>query len=318
MTRGIRLVAAIACLFGLTICAQAQAPANSCSLAKVTQLPLGENRGWFTTTVRINDHPVVMVIDTGAAHTAVSPELVKQLHLPQDRHSKLIVHGVGGDRQAAYPVIAHAFRAGAGHLVDYEMLVANVVEPGAKLGPDVPQGLLGIDLLSDYELEFDFPNRTLTLYTPSNCSGNFVPWSGPFEAIQGKRQLDGILFVPVSLNKESINAVIDTGSSSSSIGADTAHALGVSDDALKRDRAIKAFGINGIAVRSYRHRFDSFTLGRTTFLEAPLFVQDDNYGVLQMLLGMDVLRRYKLWLSFKTEQAFLQVPPPAHQKTTPQ
>src|ERR1700742_1330617 len=119
-------VAAAASLFGLTLCAQAQQPGNACSLASVMRMPLDVSGAWFTTTAAINGHPVVMLIDTGAAHSAISPELAKQLHLPEDRHTKIVIHGVGGDMKAAHPVIAHSFRAGRGNLVDYEMVVANV------------------------------------------------------------------------------------------------------------------------------------------------------------------------------------------------
>jgi clan AA aspartic protease (TIGR02281 family) len=318
MTGGIwphaRLFATLAGLLGLTVCVQAQVPAKACLLSKVTDLPLDETAGWFSTTVRINDHPVVMLIDTGASHSTISAEVAKQLHLPEDRRNKITVHGIGGDMKAAHPVIAHSFQAGAGHLVDYELSVTYF----AKGRPGMPEGLLGLDLLSDYELEFDYPNRILTLYTAENCSGNFVPWTGHFDAIQGKRQLDGRLFIPVRLNKEAINAVIDTGAHSSAIGIDTAHDIGVPDEVLRLDRSTNSFGAPGVPVRAYAHRFDSFTIGEATFQRVPLFVQDQRFGVEQMLLGMDFFRRRKLWLSFKTEQIFVQPAPPAHEQAAPQ
>jgi len=317
MTGGIRLrllLAAIASLLGLTVCAHAQVPANPCSLGFVTRLPLNESTGWFTTTVRINDHPVIMLVDTGAAHTAISPELAKQLRLPQDRRTRLTVHGVGGNMKAAHPVIAHSFQAGKGHLVDYELMVANISGPSGKDKPDAPEGVLGLDLLSYYELEFDFPNRTLALYTPSNCSGNFVPWTGRFDVIAGKRQLDGQLFIPVSVNRQAINAVIDTGATRTALGIDTAHDVGVSEAELRMDRPASTVGANGVPVRTYQHRFDSFTVGQTTFHRVPLFIDDERRGVIQMLLGMDFFRRRKLWVSFKTEQIFLQYTPLAREQ----
>jgi len=302
-----RFLAAIAGLLGLTVCAQGQAPANSCSLGRVTQLPLNESMGWFTTTVSINGRPVIMLIDTGASHTAVSPELAKQLRLPEDRHEKIVVHGVGGDMKAAHPVIARSFQAGNGHLVNYELAVANVLRPGTKRTSDTPEGALGLDLLSYYDLEFDFPNRTLTLYTPQNCNIDFVPWAGPFDVIEGKRQLGGHLFIPVSLNGTAINALIDTGSTRTSIGTDTAHDVGVSEEALQLDSPTSSVGASGVPVKVREHRFDSLTIGQTTFHRTPLFVQDEHSGVVQMLLGMDFFRRRKLWISFRTEQIFLQL-----------
>jgi len=305
-----RYLATIACLFGLTISAQAQAEANVCSLGFVTRLPLSQVAGWFTTTVRINDRPVVMLIDTGAVHSAVSEELARELRLPEDRHTNIIVNGVGGEMKAAHPVIAHSFRAGTGHLVDYELAVAKFAGGGGKSNPDMPQGLIGVDLLSSYELEFDFPNRGLTLYTPNNCSGNFVPWTGHFEAIQAKRQLGDRLFIPVRLNNEAINALIDTGANRTAIGIDTAHDIGVPDDALRLDRPSSGLGVAGIPVRSYEHHFDSFAVGEASFHRPPLLIQDDRFGVVQMLLGTDFYRRSKLWVSFQSEQIFLQRPAP--------
>src|SRR5678816_3369216 len=114
------LLATAASLLGLPLCVQAQEPSKPCSLRRVTELPLRESANRLTITAHINDHPVVMLVDTGAGHSAISPELAKQLHLPQDRRTRLTVHGLGGDMKVAHPVIAHSFRAGDGHLVDYE------------------------------------------------------------------------------------------------------------------------------------------------------------------------------------------------------
>jgi predicted aspartyl protease len=311
------LVAVVAGLLGLTLGAQAQQSENTCSLASVMRMPLDVSGAWFTTTAAINGHPVVMLIDTGAAHSAISPELAKQLRLPEDRHTKIVIHGVGGDMKAAHPVIAHSFRAGHGDLVDYEMVVANVGGAGRKGQPGVPQGVIGIDLLSYYELEFDFPGRTLTLYESSNCSGNFAPWTGHFDTIKGKRQLDGQLFIPVRLNKEAINAVVDTGSSYTTLGIDTAHDIGISDAELRSDHPDGAFGASGVLVPGHRHYFDSFEVGETVFHRAPLSIQDEHFGVMQMLLGMDFLRPRKVWLSFKTEQVFLQYAAEPHEQRPP-
>lgn len=301
----------------LPLCVQAQEPAKSCSLKRVTALALNESANQFTTTVRINDHPVTMLIDTGAGHSAISPELVKQLHLPQDRRTKITVHGIGGDMKVAHPVIAHSFRAGDGHLVDYELEVANASTPGLKGKPGTPEGLLGLDLLAYYELEFDFSSRVLTLYTQDNCGGNFIPWTGPFEVIAGRRQLNGQLFIPIRVNKEAINALIDTGAARSALGIDTAHDIGVSDEELRLDRSINFFGVPGVPVRGSEHHFDSVTVGHTTFHQTPLLVADERFGVTQMLLGMDFFRGRKLWMSFKTEQIFLQLTPIAHEPQAP-
>jgi len=301
----------------LPLCVQAQELAKSCSLKRVTALALNESANQFTTTVRINDHPVTMLIDTGAGHSAISPELVKQLHLPEDRRTKIAVHGIGGDMKVAHPVIAHSFRAGDGHLVDYELGVANASAPSLKGKPGTPEGLLGLDLLAYYELEFDFSNRVLTLYTQDNCSGNFIPWTGPFEVIAGRRQLNGQLFIPVSVNKEAINALIDTGAARSTLGIDTAHDVGVPDEELRLGGSINAFGQPGVAVKAYEHHFDSVTVGHTTFRQAPLLIADERFGVIQMLLGMDFFRGRKLWMSFKTEQIFLQLAPATREPQDP-
>jgi clan AA aspartic protease (TIGR02281 family) len=251
-----------------------------------------------------------MMIDTGAARSSISSELAAQLHLPQSRSRKITVHGIGGEMKAARPVVAHDFRLGNGFLKDYDLTVINYA--GGKKGiPGAPAGLLGIDLLSGFELEFDFPNRMLTLYTPENCSGKFLPWTGPYETIEGQRQFDGQLQIPIRLNKVDINAVIDTGASSSALGIDTADDVGVPESALQLDRKSMSMGASGVPQQAYQHRFDSLTVGETTYRHVPLSVQDEHFGVMQMILGMDFFRRRKLWVSFKTEQIFLQSAPPA-------
>jgi hypothetical protein len=72
-----------------------------------------------------------------------------------------------------------------------------------------------------------------------------------------------------------------------------------------------SMGASGVPQQAYQHHFDSLTVGETTYRHVPLSVQDEHFGVMQMILGMDFFRRRKLWVSFKTEQIFLQSAPPA-------
>ena len=171
---------------------------------------------------------------------------------------------------------------------------------------EAPVGLLGADILSQYDVEFDFPKGTMTFWSVAGCGDRFVPWQGRFSEFHPQRTGHNAFVIPVTINGHQLQALLDTGSDATSVTYNAALAAGVTPDAIELDRAGTRKGARGVALTSHVHRFDSMSIGPMTFRNAGLVVVDDAQGDFDMLLGIDFMRWRKVWFSYATNQVFMQ------------
>jgi hypothetical protein len=205
------------------------------------------------------------------------------------------------------------------NLENYDVLTANIERPERENDASAPVGIVGTDLLSRFDVELDFPNHRMTLYRVSSCAGNFIPWSGHYDTFMASITAHKAFVIPVFLNGKPVRAVVDTGSNESSLSLDGARAAGVDAQTLASEPGDTFFGSKGNVVTAHRHVFQTMGVGAGTFRNARISVQDASWLDTDMLLGMDFLRWRKLWLSYSTNQVFIQYTPrlPLNRAPTP-
>ncbi len=281
-----------------------------CTVVADAQMPLMESHGRFVTPVIIDQQPLMMLVDSGSGGTALSPRMAASLHLDEDTDRRIRVNGSGGEMDVQHPVTLHSIRFGSVNLENYDVLSVNIVRPEQESDASSAVGLIGADLLSRFDVEFDFPNHRMTLYRVSSCSGRVLPWTGAYDSFMASRTARKGFIIPVVLNGTTVRALVDTGSNISSIGRDSAAVAGVNAQTLANEPAGSFVGAKGNAVAAHKHLFQTMAVGTSTFRNARIFVQDASFPGMDMLLGMDFLRSRKVWLSYSTNQVFIQYTPP--------
>jgi predicted aspartyl protease len=287
-------------------CASAQTPGQSCRVERKGQLALTESHGRFSALVQIDQQRLPMLIDTGAQRAAISAAAADRLKLPPDPKRRYRSIGIGGAGREEHPRLARSVIFGGATWPDYPMQTAEVTRPEQAGEPGAPMGLIGADMLSAYDIEIDFPGRTLTLYSVEGCSGAFIPWTGGYDVLSPEPGPADLFVVPIMLNGRRLRALLDTGSNTSSLGQRAALSVGVGAEALKADPEDSYVGSNGAAVGAHRHQFETLTVGAATFRNVRLSVRNGDSSAFDMLLGVDFLRSRRVWLSYATRQAFIQ------------
>ena len=132
------------------------------------------------------------ILDTGSARTIVTPEAVQRFGLALDEWTATTMRGVGGieRRRDADPRSVEL----GGIALHRRSLARDATLRVATLPRDmgagrIVDGLLGRDFLSAFDLDLDFPRRTLTLYQPHDCGGRFLPWAMPYQSVRVQIQL---------------------------------------------------------------------------------------------------------------------------------
>ncbi len=97
--------------------------------------------------------PFQFVVDTGANRSVVSNEVAAHLRL--ESHGRIPVHGIAGVEPATLFKVG---RMRVGEVISYGLDLPGL--PGAKLGAD---GILGVDVLRDRKVAFDFQDNRFSI-----------------------------------------------------------------------------------------------------------------------------------------------------------
>jgi hypothetical protein len=233
-----------------------------------------------------------MVIDTGAELTLLSSATVKLLLLARSRLTASSLVGVGG-------VVTNAD-------VYADLQLGTDIFQRRFVVADVPHiaGLIGGDLLSNYDVEFDLPDGKVRLWRPSTCGSNDLPWTGPRFALPVDVTWGHRLILSVRLDGTPVKALLDSGSAINLLQNGAARRMGMSDDWT--DPVVYVRGIDGGMTSARLHTFSSLDIG-ASLITAPQ-VGTGNAQVVnpEMILGQDFLRSRRLWVSYRTGTVFVQ------------
>jgi len=112
-----------------------------------------------------NQGPFGFVIDTGAGSSVITPELAKSLKL-QTQPVNGIARGIGGDVKLEFASLDH-FSFGSYQQERMQVAVIDLasVSPRGKL---IENGIIGFDILRQFELVIDYPHNRLAFIPERN------------------------------------------------------------------------------------------------------------------------------------------------------
>jgi predicted aspartyl protease len=257
---------------------------------------------------RINNVPASFILDTGAESVVLTSDAVRRLSLKSDPHEIMTTYGAGGE-QRRFPAMLHDMELGSLPVPDHLVPVLPASLPVTGV-PDL-DGLLGVTILSTFELELDFPHRQMTLYAGRLCPATVVPnWQGPYSTLDAQRSERGRFIIPVGIDGKTMNALIDTGTQTSVVTTRAANEAGLTPATLDHDPAGTMRGAGPDPVRTHVHRFAEIRIGDEVFHNEPLLVADLQLADVDVILGMDYLASHRLWLSYARKRVFIAQPEP--------
>lgn len=255
----------------------------------VAAAPLALADGYPIVPARIGGAAVSLVLDTGAQGMLVTPEVADALALPLAGMTR--VYGTGGSQETRVVALPALYLGGA--------TMPAQLAPVAPLPVAIPAeppvgGLLGASLLSQFDLLIDVPGRRVALSLPGSCA---LP--------RGARlPLDlspsGEPYAMARVEGQPLLALLDTGSRATLIGEAAARRLGLTAPVA----ASTARGVDGglLPLRYVRARV---ALGEGPATEMPISITPLQLDRGEMLIGLDLLGRRPLFLSYSTGEAVI-------------
>ena len=279
----------------LLLVAGCQAPV--CTLNPVAALPILHESSGLYVPLAIDGKSVKLLLDTGSTHSLLTSETVRRLGLRTERllddTDVLIgfaIEGVGGRRHIdrAWP---HRVEIGRTRLLGVAFPVVWSRNTGWDPSED---GILGMDILSRYDLDLDVGGSRLALYEP----GGLCPSANGMRASTTDLSKDVAVFGPrltARIDGRAFDALIDTGTQRSSIMAHAAARLALHEPEGKK---FTVYGVGTGHASGVMHRFGTVSVGGILLHRLPLaVVSAPGVGGLDIVLGTDVLSHLHLWLS---------------------
>jgi predicted aspartyl protease len=280
--------------------------ARTCKVERRAELPVRLVLGHIVVPASINNHPVELAVDTGASSSMLTVEAAERLGLPPDPHRSTTVHGIGGTITTRN-VLARSFIVGG------EDRMASSITTGHLSALDQADssisGLLGADYLQFSDVELDLPHGRMVLWNVHDCASDFLGWHVPHFVLPLYRYQPNRLVAYVRVDGQKVTALIDWGARATTLTTAAATALGVTPEALSHDRSGTSHGVDQNEVPIRIHRFEQLSIGPATFRNIALEVADLHVSDVGMLLGVDYFRTRHVWLSYATEQMFVEQHP---------
>jgi predicted aspartyl protease len=263
-----------------------------CQPAPVAELRMtADEDGRVSVPVTLDGHTVNLLVDTGAGISMLSQLAVSTLGLREITAHRLTMELYGGDASHHY-VIARNVDLGGIDLHPMPFFIA----PDERFRAET-SGALGVDFLERYDVELDFANGRLNLFSKDSCPVRAAYWTkGPFARIPFQFDRDRHIKVPVRLDGTEMFAQLDTGAEQT-IGSleDIAKAFGVDD--------IESITGSDRRARIYRYPFklmifEGVEVRNPDILLLPNGISRMPPGERELIIGMNVLHRLHLYIAY--------------------
>ncbi len=305
-----RLLGCFSCLFAVIAPAHSEAlpaKAGNCRIEKKATVQIGYTR-MMTVPVSINGTSVTMGLDTGA-QTLVTPEAARRLHLPRDYRRKTRAIGTTAVFLANNVIIRDLEFAGAHHgwkSVATLALAGKVTSGSLSHGGTNLAGLLGADVFSQYDLDFDFSKSILTVYSVRGCLKVMPPWTGNFTTIPFQVTQQRRIALSVEIDSVKLKAIFDTGAYQSMLSRAGAFKLGLTSKTLKSAQTGTFVGVGNVSANLPTQQFERLSAAGITLTKRRLGILRTGSHEGDMLLGRDFMASNRFWVSYATRTLFVQ------------
>jgi predicted aspartyl protease len=230
------------------------------------------------------------VMDTGAEGSAVYADFAEAVGLVSTGNTML----QGQTGSSDVPVVQlHDLTLDGVRKGPIEALLLPRRADGVRLA-----GIVGLDVFGDRTLDFDLPNRRVSLLPPHTR-----PLIVSAVPVVASPTVGNLLTVPVKIGAVSATAVIDTGARKTRINWALARLLGLDASALDKGETVQ--GATNRAVETGATRLHDVRLGSRRLADAPALVADlpvfKAFGVAgkpAVILGLDWLEGTRMIIDF--------------------
>lgn len=265
--------------------------AGKCSLGKIAELPVTMSGLRPLVPATVDGHKTMFVLDSGAFYSTISPGTAAEFGLrTRAAPPQLHLTGIGGETNASAATV-HLELAGI-DIPRIEFIVG-----GSEIGG---AGLLGQNILSRSDVEYDLAGGMVRLFRPSDCGNQPLEYWAPSYSTMPIESVTDARFHTVgtaTLNGVKIRVAFDTGAYTSIVSRDAAARAGVKPGGEGVVTAGQGRGLGKRTVPNWIGSFDSIKLGDEEIRKIRLRFGELSMGDIDMLLGADFFLSHRVYVA---------------------
>jgi predicted aspartyl protease len=279
-----------------------------CVMNRVAVLPVTLWRNKLLVPVTVNGTPESFFVDTGASVTTISETVAGALNIPRDFDHTMDMFGAAGRESHLYIGQVDDLSVGG---IDVRKHAFPVAAFGVFLmadGRTSAAGLIGADILSHFDVDIDIPRRQIALWRVRGCSEVKPNWPGDSAGVPIQIAASRLITVPVRIDGASLDLMLDTGASDLLLNTLAAARAGATAEVLEENPHITGFGVNDRSYPAWLHIFRRVEIGPQVYGDVrAVVVNRGRYGDFgDGLLGVEFLKRGRVWISYSTSTFFTQ------------
>jgi hypothetical protein len=263
--------------------------------------------------IRINNSiPVDFILDTGVSATILTEPVWADI-LGLRYTDKINLRGLGGGEPLQADV-AHNVRCSLPNLSNNETKLV-VLPPGAlsfseMFGQSV-YGIIGYDLFRAFTIEINYAGKYLVIYRPDAYKVRPKMTAIPLAIFKGKPYIAAQISSD-STSKQTLNLLIDTGSSQALSLLQTGKQDSIIAAPTKKVSAYLGKGLNG-DINGYIARLEQLQIAQFSF-DKPIACFPDSMATSLQIgnvpwqgsIGGDLLQRFKCVFDYKNKKLYLK------------
>lgn len=283
------------------------APPAACELKRAASLDMVVmSNGEVQIPITVNGKEIRPIVDTGDIYSGITSANADALNLR--RYVASMEQVLFGGIPIYEFVTVDSLKIGPMSGTNLRMMV--IPSSALDLSSD---GLIGGNLLSLFDIDFDFARGKFNMFSPDHCPGKVVYWTNAaFARVPIEVQHDDWhISVPVTLDGKPLVAVIDTGAYRTSMSMRMAKKLFGIDATATGMKSLGSISINRLAAKPvYRYAFSGLSFEGVTVQNPDIdIISDEIYGKDDppMIIGINVLRQLHVYIAYQ-EQALYVTP----------
>lgn len=276
---------------------------DSCHLVRMAAFDMNiDTAGGAYVPITIGGQNVNMLIDTGGIFTMLTEQSVQRLGL-----KKLNTFGSGeemfGGKKIVYYVETHDVNLGGLKADNMPMQVI----PEGFLGDQDVGGTIAPNILRHYDVDFDFANAKINLFSPDHCEGKVIYWTTAAAAqIPIGIDKEGHIDVPVQIDGQDVRAAIDTGASRSLMSLEFAKLIFGIDANDPKLTPIK----DKDSATAFHYPFGRLTMNDVSVQNPDIVLVSDSVSHLfnsqtKLILGMGILRQLHIYIAYRERKLYV-------------
>lgn len=318
------------------------AQAADCKLQNVASLDaVRAPNGLLLVPVSAGDRRVDMLLDTGAERGVIDVTVMQTLGLiPMKISTPPPIFNVPGapfrsmvqfnapdfyladgaqlDHFTKMPTLS----IGASHFENTPFLLARFDDTQSQ----GMKGILGSNLLRNFDVEVDPAAAKVNLFTPDHCEGKVVYWAPTFADLPIRVRSNGAIEMEMTLDGHDVDALLDTGAAHTTLTMEMArrifdidpqspaveHVSGEGNDAIYRTR-FQSLVAGDLAIKNPQIDLVPDPIARKRMAEAmdSGFSGSLDFRNARLVLGMDVLSRLHFYIAYREQKFYFTAASPA-------